>query len=123
MQTQADGKIGQSSASLSGCEWGSNCESRVPQLRHRRRFDPPSLPVLNCPLLIFSANSIPEIVITALSKRFKPSIGRIRCFTLRWSCSTRLFKYWLDRTFTRPGSSRSALSPALPGAKPHRRPT
>ena len=23
------------------------------------------------------------------------------CFTLRWSCSTRLFKYWLERTFTR----------------------
>src|SRR6202140_720470 len=56
---------------------------------------PPSLPVFNCPFLIFSASSIPEIVTTAWSNRFNPSIGRIRCFTLRWSCS-RLFKYWLD---------------------------
>src|ERR1700676_1146172 len=70
---------------------------------------PPSLPVLNCPFLIFSASSIPEIVITALSNRLKPSMGRIRCFILRWSCSTRLFKYWLDRTLTRPGSSPSAF--------------
>src|SRR5262249_37698668 len=34
-----------------------------------------------------------------------PSIGRIRCLIRRWSCSTRLFKYWHDRTFTRRGSS------------------
>src|SRR5450755_529265 len=46
---------------------------------------PPSLPVLNCPFLIFSASSIPEIVTTALSNRLNPSICRIRCFTLRWS--------------------------------------
>src|SRR5215472_12710773 len=64
---------------------------------------PPSLPVLNCPFLIFSANSIPLIVTTALSNRLNPSIGRIRCFTRRWSCSIKLFKYWLDRTFTRRG--------------------
>ncbi len=70
---------------------------------------PPSLPVLNCPFLIFSASSIPEIVTTALSNRLNPSIGRIRCFTLRWSCSTRLFKYWLDRSLTRPGSSPSSF--------------
>src|SRR5215813_3574479 len=38
---------------------------------------PPSLSVLNCPFLIFSANSIPLIVTTALSNRLKPSIGRI----------------------------------------------
>src|SRR6202162_4326121 len=69
----------------------------------------PSLPVLNCPFLIFSASSIPEIVTTALSNRLNPSIGRIRCFTLRWSCSTKLFKYWLDRTLTRPGSSPSSF--------------
>jgi len=63
---------------------------------------PPSLPVFNCPFLIFSVNSIPEIVTTALPNRLNPSIGRIRCCTLRWSCSTRLFKYRLDRTWTRP---------------------
>src|SRR5712691_8751827 len=68
-------------------------------------FRPPSLPVLNCPFLIFSANSIPEIVTAASSNRLNPSMDRIRCFTLRWSCSTRLFKYWLERTFTRRGSS------------------
>src|SRR6202521_2674857 len=38
---------------------------------------PPSLPVLNCPFLIFSASSIPEIVTTVLSNRLNPSIGRI----------------------------------------------
>ena len=27
-----------------------------------------------------------------------------RCFTLRWSCSIRLFKYFLLRTFTRFGN-------------------
>jgi hypothetical protein len=70
-------------------------------------FRPPSLPVLNCPFLIFSANSIPEIVTAALSNRLNLSMGRIRCFTLRWSCSTRLFKYWLERTFTRRGCSDS----------------
>jgi hypothetical protein len=66
---------------------------------------PPNLPVLNCPFLIFSASSIPLIVIAAWSNRLNPSIGRIRCFTRRWSCSMRLFKYWLDRTRTRRGSS------------------
>src|SRR5215831_11135340 len=70
---------------------------------------PPSLPVLNCPFLIFSANSIPLIVTTAWSNLLNPSIGRIRCFTRRWSCSIKLFKYWLDRTFTRRGSSPSSF--------------
>ena len=36
----------------------------------------------------------------ALRELKNPSIGRIRCLTRRWSCSTRLFKYWLDRTIT-----------------------
>src|SRR5215469_1914781 len=45
------------------------------------------------------------MVTAALSNRLNPSIGRIRCFTRRWARSTRLFKYWLDRTFTRGGSS------------------
>src|SRR5215831_11100332 len=53
---------------------------------------PPSLPVLNCPFLIFSANSIPPIVTTALSNRLNPSIGRIRCFTRRWSCSDQVIQ-------------------------------
>ena len=43
----------------------------------------PSLPVLNWRFLIFSANSIPLMVIAALSNRLNPSIGRIRCFTRR----------------------------------------
>ena len=72
-------------------------------------FRPPSLPVLYCPFLIFSANSIPEIVTAAFSNRLNPSMGRVRCFTLWWSCSTRLFKYWLERTFTRRGSSPSSF--------------
>ena len=62
-------------------------------------FRPPNLPVLNCPFLIFSANSIPEIVTVARSNRLNPSMGRIRCFTRRWSCSTKLFRYWLHRSF------------------------
>src|SRR5215813_3087102 len=45
------------------------------------------------------------MVTAAWSKRLNPSIARIRCLIRRWSCSTRLFKYWLDRTFTRHGSS------------------
>src|SRR5205085_2478791 len=45
--------------------------------------DGPNLPVLNWPFLIFSANSIPLIVIAALSNRLNPSIGRILCFTRR----------------------------------------
>jgi hypothetical protein len=44
-------------------------------------FRCPNLPVLNWPFLIFSANSIPLIVIAALSNRLNPSIGRILCFT------------------------------------------
>ena len=41
----------------------------------------PSLPVLNWRFGTFSANSIPLMVIAALSNRLNPSIGRIRCFT------------------------------------------
>jgi hypothetical protein len=44
-------------------------------------------PVLNWPLLIFSANSIRLMVTAALSNRLNPSIGRTRCLTRRWSCS------------------------------------
>ena len=35
----------------------------------------------------------PEPFTIALSNRLNPNIGRILCFTLRWSCSTMLFKY------------------------------
>jgi len=45
---------------------------------------PPSLPNLNCPFLIFSASSIPLITMVADSKLLSPSIGRNRCFILRW---------------------------------------
>jgi hypothetical protein len=47
----------------------------------------PSLPSLNCRFLIFSASSMPPITTTAVSKLFKPSIGRSRCLIRRWSCS------------------------------------
>jgi len=59
-----------------------------------------SLPILNWPFLIFSANSIPLMVAAAWSNRLNPGIGRIRRLTRRWPCSMRLFKYWLDRTLT-----------------------
>ena len=38
-----------------------------------------------------------------------PSIGPIRSFTPRWSCSIRLFKYFDDRSFVSAGSSPSAF--------------
>src|SRR5712691_705067 len=61
-------------------------------------FRPPSLPVLNCPFLIFSANSIPEIVTAALSNRLNPSPSPAA------------------------EARRSASFPAPHDAKPHRRP-
>ena len=45
--------------------------------------DPPRLPILNWPFLIFSANSTPTITTAAVAKRFILSIGRSRCFTRR----------------------------------------
>ena len=65
---------------------------------------------LNCCFLIFSANSMPRIVTAAVSNRLNPSIGRIRCFIRRWSCSTTLFKYLQDRTRTRRGSVPTSFS-------------
>jgi len=44
---------------------------------------PDKSPVLNCCFRIFSASSMPRIVILAVSNRLKPSIGRIRCLMLR----------------------------------------
>ena len=56
---------------------------------------------LNWYFLIFCANSMPRIVTGAVLNRLNPSIGRIRCFIRRWSCSTTLFRYWEERIRTR----------------------
>ena len=58
---------------------------------------PQSLPILNCPFLIFSANLIPLMTTAAVLKLFSPSIGPSRCFTRRWSCSMVLFRCLLLR--------------------------
>jgi hypothetical protein len=44
---------------------------------------PGSFPTLNWCFLIFAASSTPRMVTAAVSKRLKPSIGPIRCFTRR----------------------------------------
>jgi hypothetical protein len=59
---------------------------------------------LNCCFFIFAASSMPRIVTAAVSNRLNPSIGRTRCFILRWSCSITLFKYLQERTCTRSSS-------------------
>jgi hypothetical protein len=81
---------------------------------------PGSWATLNWCFLIFAASSIPLIVTAAVSKRLKPSIGPIRCFTRRWSCSTSLLRNLLERTRTRFGIFPSASVPEPPDAKPHR---
>src|SRR5262245_31691754 len=48
----------------------------------------------------FRCEFIPLIVTAAVWNRLKPSIGRIRCLTRRWSCSIPLFKYLHERTRT-----------------------
>jgi hypothetical protein len=70
----------------------------------------PRRPSPNCPLRMRCINSIPAIVIAAVAKPLKPSIVAIRCFTPRWSCSIRLFKYFDDRSFVSAGSKPSAFS-------------
>src|SRR3954468_11044926 len=81
---------------------------------------PGSLPTLNCCFRIFSASSIPLIVIAAVWNRLNPSIGRVRCFTRRWSCSIPLLRYLLERTRTRFGIFPSAFTlPELPDAWRH----
>ena len=57
------------------------------------------LPRLNWPFWIRRDNSMPAMVIAAVRIRLKPSIGPIRSFTPRWSCSIELFKYFDDRSF------------------------
>src|SRR5580658_6176676 len=69
----------------------------------------PRRPSPNCPLRMRCINSIPAIVIAAVAKPLKPSIVAIRCFTPRWSCSIRLFKYFDDRSFVSAGSKPSAV--------------
>src|ERR1700733_7554797 len=70
----------------------------------------PRRPSPNCPLRMRCINSIPAIVIAAVAKPLKPSIVAIRCFTPRWSCSIRLFKYFDDRSFVSAGSKPSPFS-------------
>ena len=69
----------------------------------------PRRPSPNCPLRMRCINSMPAIVIAAVAKPLKPSIVAIRCFTPRWSCSIRLFKYFDDRSFVSAGSKPSAF--------------
>ena len=85
----------------------SSSECRAPQLRHRR-LSATQLARLVLSFLIFSANSIPEIVTAALVNRLNPSMSRIQL--LHSPMDTRLFKYWLERTFTRRGSSPSSFT-------------
>ncbi|BCH27784.1 hypothetical protein MesoLjLc_76630 [Mesorhizobium sp. L-8-10] len=40
---------------------------------------------------------MPDNIVAALAADLKPSIGRIRRLIRRWSCSIRLFMYWLCR--------------------------
>jgi DNA invertase Pin-like site-specific DNA recombinase len=70
----------------------------------------PSRPSRNCPLRMRCISSIPAIVIAACRKSLKPNITAIRCFTPRWSCSIRLFRYFDDRNFVPEGSEPSTLS-------------
>src|ERR1700730_10904835 len=56
------------------------------------------------------SSSMPVIVIAALLHPLKPSITAMRCFTLRWSCSIRLFRYFDERSFVSSGSKPLAFS-------------
>jgi hypothetical protein len=56
------------------------------------------------------SSSMPAIVIAAFPNSLKPSITAILCFTPRWSCSTRLFRYFDERSLVFAGSQPSALS-------------
>src|SRR4029077_20167383 len=53
------------------------------------------------------SNSMPAIVIAAFLNLLKPSITAMRCFTPRWSCSIRLFRYFDERSFVFAGSEPS----------------
>src|SRR5882724_11400284 len=56
------------------------------------------------------SSSMPAIVIAALLNALKPSITAMRCFTPRWSCSIRLFRYFDERSLVFAGSPPSAFS-------------
>jgi hypothetical protein len=53
----------------------------------------------NCLLRMRCASSMPEIVIAAFANELNPAIDARRRLIARWSCSMRLFKYVLVRTF------------------------
>ena len=61
-------------------------------------------PRSNWPLWIRRSSSMPAITIAAVVNHLKPSIGPMRSFTPRWSCSIRLFRYFDERTFVSAGS-------------------
>src|SRR4029077_10885879 len=50
------------------------------------------------------------VVIAAFLNALKPSITVMRCFTPRWSCSIRLFRYFDERSFVFADSEPSAFS-------------
>src|SRR5215472_1155017 len=83
--------------------WSSG-ERCTPLFRHRC-FPIPELADFELALLdlfrqLDSANGDRCVV-----ESFEPQHRPNPLFDSAWSCSTRLFKYWLDRTFTRRGSS------------------
>jgi hypothetical protein len=82
----------------------------------------PRRPSPNCPLRMRCINSIPGIVIAAVAKPLKPSIVAIRCFTPRWSCSIRLFKYFDDRNFVSAAASHRLSAHGPRGETRHSRP-
>ena len=57
---------------------------------------------------------MPVIVIAALLNPLKPSITAMRCFTLRWSCSISLFRYFDEHSFVSAASKPSAFSSRTP---------
>jgi hypothetical protein len=57
----------------------------------------------------FPPAGMPRIVTATDPNRLNPSIGRMRCFIRRGSCSTTLFKYLQDRTCTRRGKLPAAF--------------
>src|ERR1700730_4208960 len=52
---------------------------------------------------------MPAIVIAAFLNALKLSITAILCFTPRWSCSIRLFRYFDERSLVLAGSEPSAF--------------
>jgi Transposase DDE domain group 1 len=69
-----------------------------------------------CPLLSIAIASTPAKVRRAVQKLPKPSIGRVRRLTRRWSCSTRLFSHRPRRCRVKRHSSPSRfISRSAPG--------